>query len=443
MKNTAIDYGNKVIYRNSVLSIIYKAVSAALSFISAPLLLYCLGEEKYGAWASLLSFISWVYYCDLGIGNGLRNKLAGSLALDDYVLARKYIGISYTLISTISTLVFIAALIGIRLFDISAFLGLSFSDESIDMCLIAAAFFACLNFVMSLVNNLLYALQKASLVNLFSVAGQIAFIILLAVYALTGIKLIFFVALAEGISQFLKNLIETIYVFKKNPELRFKWQDIDKNYSNGILSFGLQMFLIQIASLVLNSTDNLIITKLFGAAAVTPYSFCYKYFNMINMFYVALITPLLSAYTAAYARKDFEWILKSLKKNGILFVIFSLGTIAAAVIFKPFTLVWLRKELVFSKGLILCTTLYFIILMFNHIFSTFIVGISKVKENTVMIVIGTVINIPLSIFLAQNAGLGTTGVILGSVVSSIVGIWVAPIVTAKEIKKFKIRKKVN
>lgn len=437
MEKNVINYGDKEIYRNSIMSMIYKIMSTGVSFISAPLLLYCLGEEKYGAWASILSLISWVYYCELGIGNGLRNKLASSLAVDDNKSPRKYVAISYVLISGVSALVFLIALIGIRFFDIAGFFGLSFLDENVNLCIAIALFFACINFVMSLANNILYAIQKASLVNLFNLVAQVLFVILLSIYAATGIRLLLFMALGEGVSQLLKNLIETIFVFKKNPNLRFTLKDIQKSYSKDILSFGLQMFLVQIAALILNTTDNLVISKLFGTAAVTPYSFCYKYFNMIEILYVALITPLLSAYTAAYIRKDCDWILKSLKKNGGLYVLFALGTIVAALIFKPFATFWLRKELLFDNKMIFCTALYFIILMFNHVFSTFVTGISKIKETMITTVIGTILNIPVSIFLARKVGLGVTGIILGSVVSIAIGMWIGPIVTVRELKKLK------
>ena len=67
-----ITYSSKKVFKNSALSVLYKGIGMVLSLISAPLILNCLGEEKYGVWVSLLSIVSWIYYLDLGIGNGLR-----------------------------------------------------------------------------------------------------------------------------------------------------------------------------------------------------------------------------------------------------------------------------------------------------------------------------------------------------------------------------------
>ena len=197
------------------------------------------------------------------------------------------------------------------------------------------------------------------------------------------------------------------------------------------------MFLVQIAALILNSTDNIVITKLFNASAVTPYNFCYKYFNMIQMMYVALITPLMSAYTAAYTLKDKNWIVKSIKKNIQLFIVFATGSFIAALIFKPFTLVWLQKDLNFDLRLIICTFIYFVLLMYSHIFSTFLTGISCIKETTVATMIGTIINIPVSVFLAKNMEMGVAGVILGSAVSLLVIVIVAPYVAFRELRRIR------
>lgn len=430
-------YDNKIIYKNSIYSMGYKIISVVLSLISAPLILKCLGDEKYGTWATVLSLISWIYYCDLGIGNGLRNKLASSIAEEDFYSSKKYLGTAYTLIFRISFIVLIFSVAFLSFFDIGKWFGINDVDENIQVCIIVAIFFACINFVLSLINNILFAMHRASLVSLFSCISQILFVLLLLLYSITGISTLIMMALGEGGVQLLKNVIATIIVFKKYPELKFSFSDYDRKYMGGILSFGLQIFLVQIAALVLNSTDNIVITKLFGSAAVTPYDVCFKYFNIIQTMYVALITPLLSAYTAAKTLDDYAWISKSLRKNGALFVLFFVGTVFAGIMFEPICEVWLHKKLYFENGLIICTCIYFILLMFSHIFSTFLTGINCIKETTIAAIIGTIINIPVSILLAKNLHMGTSGVILGSAVSLFLTVLVAPIITIRELSRMR------
>ena len=435
MQKEKPNYRNKTIYRNSVWSLIFKLGSLLISFMTAPMLLNLLGETKYGAWVTMLSLISWIYYCDVGIGGSMRNKITMSIAEEDYARARKFVSVSYASIGLISMGVFVAFFFLSRIIDICGFFEIQVSGEDMNLCLTVAVLYACVNFTISLVNNVLYAVQRAASVGFFGALAQIFFWGMLAIFTLTGDKTILLIAIAEGTSQLLKNLIETVYVYIKYPQLRFSHKDIDWSYSKEIISLGLMMFINQIAALILNTTDNLIISKYLTVADVTPYSFCYKYFNMINAVYMALITPLLSAYTMAYAKGDIKWIKTTIKKNFMLYGVFMAGTLAATPLFEGFAFIWLHKKLNYEKGLIVWTMVYFLLLMFNHIWATILTGFGKIRASTMLAVASSLINIPASIFLATQLGLGTAGVILGSVLCLLPSTVVSPIVTVREIKR--------
>lgn len=433
-----VNYGKKTIYKNSIMSVAYKFAGMALSLVSTPLMLACLGEKKYGIWASLLSLVSWIYYFDLGIGNGLRNNLATSIAKNDFETSKKYLSVSYVLLSFISAGFFIVLLIVFRFINLGDLLNVKIDGENINSLMLCALFLACINFVVSLVNNVLYALQKASAVSLFNIVGQALFILGMVIYLIIGMKSLLMVAVAEGVAQLLKNIIETIYVYGKNTQLRFKIKKVDYSYANGIMSFGLQIFVMQLAALVLNSTDNIIIVRFIGATDVTPYNMCYKYFNLINGVFVALITPLLSAYTAAYTKKDIRWIHKTLWKSLYLYFVFLVGLIVAGFIFKPFAKIWLRKELIYQNGLILLVGLYFAMLMFTHVFSSFLMGLSSIKETTIAMAAEAIVNIPISIVFVTKCGMGVNGVILGSIVSMAIAVVVFPLKGIRVMKKLEV-----
>ena len=79
------------IVSNMALSGICKPVSMVLSYIYVPIVLDYLGVEKYGVWSTILTILSWVSYFDIGIGNGLRNRLTESLNKHDFFRIRFYI----------------------------------------------------------------------------------------------------------------------------------------------------------------------------------------------------------------------------------------------------------------------------------------------------------------------------------------------------------------
>lgn len=435
----SINYSSRKIYKNSAVSVVCKGISAILSFISSPLILQCLGESKYGVWASLLSLVSWIYYFDLGIGAGLRIRLSESLAKEDIDGAQKYISTAYIIISRISLVAFAVAFIVTRVINLPAALNIKNFDENINMIFLVAILFVCINFVLSLINNVFYANQRAGAVDILSVLGQVCYVLGLFIYSRTGNGLILAITIIEGMAQIIKNVVGTIWARASYPNCRISLLKYDKKYSSGILSFGLMSFISSIAAMVLNSTDNLIIIHYFGAEAVTPYNFCYKYFGMISSIFMVIVVPLQSAYTVANQKDDYTWIVKNLKRAILLWCVFTCGTILAAFIFRPFMSLWLGRKLNYSNGLIFFTALYCILLMVGHTFSTLTNGLGKITETTIAALFQAIVNIPISILLAVNAGMGVVGVIIGSVISMMIAAIVTPTVAFREIKNMKKR----
>ena len=82
-------------------SFLIKGGSALVSFIMVPLLYDILDKERYGIWLTLSTMFMWFSHFDIGLGNGLRNKLTEALANKKYVLAKIYVSTSYFILSVI------------------------------------------------------------------------------------------------------------------------------------------------------------------------------------------------------------------------------------------------------------------------------------------------------------------------------------------------------
>ena len=62
-----------------------------ISYISIPLTLSYLQDERYGVWQTILTVISWASLSNFGIGNGLRNKVTQSITEKKYDKLKSYI----------------------------------------------------------------------------------------------------------------------------------------------------------------------------------------------------------------------------------------------------------------------------------------------------------------------------------------------------------------
>ena len=75
--------------KSSLINMALKPISMILALVYTPLLLSYLGDEKYGLWSTVISVISWINYCDIGIGQGLRNLLSKELTQKQIEKAKK------------------------------------------------------------------------------------------------------------------------------------------------------------------------------------------------------------------------------------------------------------------------------------------------------------------------------------------------------------------
>ena len=102
---------NIVQNKNIVFGIAFKGISIFLNFLIVPILILFLGKVEYGVWITIFSIVNWIFTFDLGIGQGLRNKLTEALSVNDLEKASQIISTSYVFITLFSLLIFILGII--------------------------------------------------------------------------------------------------------------------------------------------------------------------------------------------------------------------------------------------------------------------------------------------------------------------------------------------
>jgi O-antigen/teichoic acid export membrane protein len=192
------------------------------------------------------------------------------------------------------------------------------------------------------------------------------------------------------------------------------------------MGLGVKFFIIEIAGLIIYSTDNIIITQIFGPASVPAYAIAHKYFDLSVVAFAIIVMPFWSASTEAFVKNDIKWI-KQANKNlikvwGAMVALSSLMLLIA----EPFYQFWVPEiEVPFRINLFMF--LYINVLGLGRVYIMFINGIGKIRLQLFVTVIGALLNIPLSYFFAVNCGMGSAGVILASTVSIAFGPFIAPI----------------
>jgi len=405
------------IKKHILASFAIKGTSILIGFLLVPITLDYLDKELYGIWLTLISVITWFSLFDIGLGFGLRNKLAEAISRGDKEEARSLVSSTYAIITVISGALLLLFLV------INPFIDwpwvLNIDPGTINnlglVALVTFAFF-CITFVLKLIHSIFLADQRPSYVGLFDLMANIISlgIIILLIQFTDGSLLA--LSIAMGAAPVFVLSICSIYFFtKRYRDFAPSIQYINKEHFGSLSSLGFKFFLVGITGLVIFSTDNLIIVQLYGPAEVPAYQVAFKYFGLITSVFSIIGVPFWSAYTDAAAKEDFGWIIDTNKKLKLLWGGLVLASLLMLALSKWFYNLWVPEIPVpFLLSASMC--LYVLALSWGNIFVMYINGVGKVKLQVLVSIVGAIINIPLSIFLAKSLGMGTAGIILASTI---------------------------
>ena len=398
------------------ISFFLKGGSIIANFLLVPLSINYLNATNYGIWLTLSSFIAWFSFFDIGLGNGLRNKFAEARVAGDDLLAKTYVSVAYYTIGAISLFV-ISFFLLLNLFvDWTKVFntGIELQSELKILMPVVFSFFG-LQLVLKLITTIYTADQNHSFQGKIQFLTQV--ISLIAIWILTKMSnssLLIFGGIFSALPV-LALLVFNIIAFKGiyrayKPNIKL----YKKKYLKNIMGLGINFFIIQIAALILFSTDNFIITHLFSSAEVVPYNIAFKYFSIMTMVYTIIITPYWSSFTEAYARKDFDWIKTSVNTIQKIWLLIPLGLCFMLYVADWFYFLWVGNVVKVPLSLSLGMALFVLLLTFNTIYTYFMNGVGKIKIQLIISVIIMFANIPLSILFADILRFGSSGVIFAS-----------------------------
>ena len=426
MKREIINRSQNYLYQIKS-TVVYKAIAVVASYSAIPMMINYLGSEKFGIWSTLLSVISWVVFFDFGIGHGLRNKITELIAKNNRIDAVLYISSGYTIIGLLAfglwiVLMFVAMHIPWQIvFNTNAL-----PESDLRLTLQLTASFILFNFWTGLITALLNAIQKSSLLALRQVISNVLVLALIWILSRTTTASLPLLGVAYGVSLMLANLLLSGWFFRTYNDLKPRFS-IEKKHIRTLLGVGSQFLIIQIAMLVIFTTDKILITQLIGPAAVTAYDVVFKLFGLITFLHGLICFPLWSAYADAYHRNDMAWIKNMLNKQLKIFIVFWFAVTALIFMTKPIVTIWIGPNIEFAALLAPMMGIYVLIAAWLNIFTMFVNGIGAIKPQLYTLIFGMTMNIPLSFYFVRYMNMGVSGIVLGTIFSLLFAAIVLPI----------------
>jgi O-antigen/teichoic acid export membrane protein len=407
---------------NTLIGISAKGVGMLISLLLVPLTIDYLSKETYGTWLTISSIVTMLSFFDIGIGNGLRNKLSVAISKQEITTARSYISTAYVLFGGLQVLIISVFCLIYRWIPWQKIFNTSINEVLLEDIVLILVVSMALKLILDLLIYMLMAIQESGLASLLTLTTNV--ITLVGTFILTKFAAgnLLYLAILTTFSPILVLLIGSLVFFStKLKAYRPILSSINWHNAKGLLSLGYQFFFIQIAVIILFYTDNVIISQLFGPVAVTTYNISFRYFNIASTIFLIITTPFWSAFTEAHAKNDLGWMKKALQRLQMIWFGFAV-LIIFMVIFSDYAyMLWIGKRVKVPFTLTLCMSFFVLVTTWNNTVVTVANGLGKVKLQLIYALAAAAVNIPLAILLGSKLGLNSSGVILASSISLLIG----------------------
>lgn len=396
--------------RNIFGSTLFKGIDVIFNFLLVRYAIKFFGEEDYGVWLTILSFFAWFSVIEFGISSSFRNKMTQFFADKKFEAIRHWITQGYKA----TTFIYLGTIILFLLvYNLSGFRFDEYGDTF--------GWVFQLSFALYMVHYMLFFLQTVLLathhaqstyiISALQKAILLAGILLFMNYELTP-SLSFIVLWFSSIPLIVWGFATVFSYGTFLKQLKPQFGKGLKEKTQPLKHIHKAFFVIQISTLIIYSTDNIIIMDRLSGTDVTYYNIAFKYFNILIILFNIVLLPYWSSFTEAAHRKDAHWIKANIKR----LILFWGGMVALSVIMlflsKFAYELWIGKPVDIPTKLSVFMGISVLITCWNNIFSYFLNSISKTRRQMYVLVISALVNIPLSFYLLDE--MGTTGVIIAT-----------------------------
>ena len=420
-----IEIQDKTILANVIASFGVKGFSLILSFFTMPIYIRFFHDQAVlGVWYTLLSIMNWVLFFDLGLGNGLRNKLPKCLIDNDTNKAKGYIASTYF---SVVGLVLAWAIVGfIIIYNVSWNRVLNI-DESllsisvIRQCILIVFLGILIQFVTKLVTSILYAIQLSAVVSLLTLITTAITLILVCISpskdaAANLIRMSWINVVAVN----LPYLIATFFAFatklkKYIPSLK----DFSTNLAKEIMNVGVVLLWLTLVFMVISYTNEFLISFFTDSSKVVEYQAYNKLFNAISSLFTLALAPIWSAVTKALAEKKYSWIKRINQRLLLIGAIVFTFEILLVPFLQNFINLWLGENYIQVDSkvaviFVISNTIYYI----HNVNTSIGNGVSYFKTQLIWVTFAAIVDIPLAWIFVNITG-SWIGVIVANIIALI------------------------
>jgi O-antigen/teichoic acid export membrane protein len=393
-----------------------RVLSGVLTLLTVPLTIGYLGPERYGLWTTITSMLAMMAFFDFGIGHGLMTEVAAATGRGESKLAR-LISSGFFIEVVLAAAIFCLVLYCSLFADWGHWLGLTSAQarsEAPGVVLVVGGGF-CVSLVLSAVVRVQSGLQAVYVTQMWTAGGVLLTLLVLIVASSLKLGLVPLVAVMV-----LAPLLATAgnfswFFFGQRPDLCPKPSHFDARLARGLLGSGTAFMAISLSAALGQLSDNFVIARLDGAAAVPALAVPARLYQLLLLPATMLVAPLWPAYGEAHARGDGAWVARTLWRSTLASLgIAALGSVVFWFVGGWFVRVWTHGTVEAPRHVLLPLGLSACLTAVGASLGTFLNGIGKNAIHAVSAVAMAVVSFGLKWLLFPQ--LGPAGVAWATVI---------------------------
>lgn len=404
--------------RNIIAGFGFKMVSMFGPFIMRTVLLYTMGVQYVGLNSLFTAILSFLSLSELGIGSAMVYAMYKPIAEDDGDAICALLNLYRKLYRIIGVVILV---LGTILFPFIPYLVSGEVPPDINLYVLYA--FYLLNTVLSYFlygykQSLLLAHQRNDIISIRALIFRIL-MYTLQVLVLVLTKNYYLYVVMFLVYTIITNIANSVIVDKLFPQYVCKGI-VPSEQRHSIKTNVLSLVGGKLSTIMLNFSDNLMISMFFGLAMVAKFD---NYYYIVSML-VGFFTIVYEALTGGLGNSI---QLDSLEKNHndfkvlsfINFWLVSWSSICVMCIIQPFIQLWVGKDLMFSNGIAILFALYLYVMQSEKIVLTYKDAAGIWRQDWLRPYIAILVNTAIDIIFIKQIG------IYGVVLSTIIGLAVS------------------
>jgi O-antigen/teichoic acid export membrane protein len=383
-----------------------RALTALSLLVALPLVVDRLDGASVGVWTLLVTALALLGFADLGLGNGLVNRLSDAVGRQDDEAAGRIVSTGAAALAAIAAAGAAVAALAVAAVPWESLLRLRAGEVPGLHAAIAVFLVAVVAGVPAGLGQRIHlAYQQGWAASATSAVGSLlALVSVLAAWAADATLPVFVGAML--LPPVVATAGETAWVLgRSHRDLRPRRDRFERAALGGLVRAGGLFFVLAVASAAAYQSDSVVVARYLGPDEVTSFGATARLFLVAPALAAAVLLPLWPAYGEAIGRGDHAWVRSTLRRSLVVSTAgVAVASAALVVLARPVLSVWAGSVAAPSTSLLLALATWAVVSTASMALAMWFNGAGIVRLQVVVSLVMAASNLWLSVAVVDRWG---------------------------------------